>query len=321
MNWKKAKISIVTPTFFRPAEIVELLENLSKQTVLPFELIIVDGAPPDEIETEKAVKNAIEILPFTVKYVRQTGGTAIQRNAGIDLAGGNFIALIDDDIRLEPDFLEKMMVGFEQDNSKSVGAITGFITNQNFDGENSLRWKWYRKLHLLTTFIPGHYDYQTGIPINRYMQPPHAALREIHCMGAGCAVWRREVFDSGLRFSKFFADYGMLEDAHLALSAGKKWKLLENGAAHCLHLHSPKGRVNRKRIGFKCVVNYYFVFLDIVGPLTIRQKFRFWRYQAFEFLRIGTSAIRRRRLGDVQEFIGRIEGVFAVLRGAARLKN
>jgi hypothetical protein len=149
------------------------------------------------------------------------------------------------------------------------------------------------------------------------MQAPFSGVREVDFMTTACAVWRREVFDSGLRFDSFFSDYGVLEDAHFALHAGRQWQLLQCGDAHCREMSSQNGRVDRRSIGYKCVVNYYYVFQDIVRPLTWRHKARFWSYQGFEFFRIAASAIRRHRSSDVTELRGRLEGVFSVLRGTA----
>lgn len=311
----KYKISVVTPTLKRPSEVEEMLDNLSRQTNLPAEVILVDGAAPEETATEEIVRRDSSRYKFEIRYIRRGGGTAIQRNVGIDAASGDLISFIDDDIRLEPDFFEKMTGAFQVDFEKSIGGIAGYITNQHIQMENVARWRWYKRLRLFTTYVPGYYDFQTGIPINRYLQQPHSGLREIQCMGAGCAVWRREVFENGLRFSTFFSDYGILEDAHLALSAGKSWKLLENGAARCVHLHSPKARANRQRIGYKCVVNYYFVFRDTVGPLTVTQQFRFWRFQAFEGARIMASAVRHFRRSDLLDVLGRLQGVYSVVKG------
>ena len=82
----KINISVVTPTFLRPAETIGLLENLARQTLLPREVILVDGAPSEEIATEKAIEKAGANFPCRVLYFRQSGGTAIQRNFGIDKA-------------------------------------------------------------------------------------------------------------------------------------------------------------------------------------------------------------------------------------------
>lgn len=308
-------LSVVTPTLRRPAEIVELLENLSEQTLLPREVIIVDGAPEGEDETERAVKNPGRKFPFAVRYFRRSGGTAVQRNFGIDRAGGRFIALIDDDVRLEKNFFLEMLKVFSGDETKRIGGLAGYRTNQHFRSEDAARWRLYKRLKLLKTFEPGRYDFSTGYPINNNMQPPFAGTRPVDFMTTACAVWRREVFDDGLRFDRFFSDYGVLEDAHFSLRAGKKWKLMQCGDARCEELSSPNGRLNRRRIGYKCVVNYYYVFRDVAAPLSFLQKFRFWRFQAFEFIRVGSSALRRRRPGDLEDALGRLEGIFAVMRG------
>lgn len=307
---QKPCISVVTPTYRRPKEVVELLENLSKQSVLPSEVIIVDGAPAEETETELEVVRIAGSFPFRVSYMRHGGGTAIQRNVGIDAAHGSLVALFDDDVRLQPDFLETMRRVFADDKKSEVGGLVGYRTNCHFHPEESQRWRWYKRLRLLTVYEPGRYDYACGYPINNSMQSQFSGTRPVDFMTTACAVWRREVFDSGLRFDPFFCDYGVLEDAHLSLKAGQKWKLLQCGDAFCEELHSPNGRVDRRKIGFKSVVNYYFVFNDIAGPLRLSQKFRFWRFQAFEFFRIGVSAFRRRRWDDVSDLRGRLDGIY-----------
>ncbi|MDX2031486.1 MAG: glycosyltransferase family 2 protein [Blastocatellia bacterium] len=308
-------LSVVTPTYRRPQEIVELLDNLRLQKLQPDEVIIVDGAPADERATEENVARAAGTLPFPVRYVRSDRGTAIQRNAGIDLARGELVALLDDDVRLEPDFWERIAAVFREDAERRIGGIVGYRTNRHFQPADARRWQWYRRLRLLTIFEPGRYDRETGYPINSNLQPPFEGTREIDFMTTACAVWRREVFDAGLRFDPFFRDYGVLEDAHFALRAGRRWRLLQCGDAHCIELHSPHGRTDSRKIGYKCVVNYYFVFRDIAGPLRPRQQWRFWRYQAFELFRIAASALRRRRRADVQEILGRLEGTVAIIRG------
>lgn len=321
MTVKQDKISVVTPTFRRPTEVLELLENLSKQIILPNEVILVDGAPTEEIETETSVKNVLQSYPFKIHYIRHSGGTAIQRNVGIDSANGDFVTLVDDDVRLDKNFLSKMVEVFRADESKKIGGIVGYRTNRHLRAEDSERWRWYKRLKLLTVYEPGRYDFETGYPINNNLQPPFEGVRPVDFMTTACAVWRREVFDSGLRFHPFFYDYGVLEDAHFSLRAKREWTLLQHGEAHCEELHSPHGRENSRKIGYKCVVNYYFVFQDIMRPLSLKQKFRFWRYQAFEFFRIAASVVRRRRWSDVLEIIGRIQGVFAVLFGATKFQD
>jgi glycosyltransferase involved in cell wall biosynthesis len=309
------RISVVTPTFQRPAELLELLDNLAAQNLLPSEVIIVDGSTGDESELAVERKKQQTTYPFVLKYIRHGGGTAEQRNRGIDVAKGDYIALIDDDVRLERDFLSEIVRVFNDDSAHEIGGIAGYRTNRHFTLESRSRWRWYRRLGLLKSFEAGRYDFESGYPINNNMQPPFSGIRPVDFMTTACAVWRRSVFGSGLRFDPFFKDYGVLEDAHFSLRAGKRWKLVQCGDARCIELHSPNGRVSRQSLGYKCVVNYYYVYNDIAGPLQPVRKFRFWRFQAFELCRIGLSAIRRRSLADASDVIGRLKGIFAVMRG------
>src|ERR1043166_9876365 len=91
------RISVVTPTLRRPQEVLELLQNLAAQALPVFEFILVDGAPEGEEETRTVAEKEFRHAPFPCRYIRHGGGTAIQRNVGIEAAQGDFIALMDDD--------------------------------------------------------------------------------------------------------------------------------------------------------------------------------------------------------------------------------
>lgn len=311
-----ATLSVVTPTLGRPQEVRDLLANLATQTFAPVEVILVDGAGPEDERTREVVDELAPTLPWPCRYLRHGGGTAIQRNAGIDIAQGELVALIDDDIRLQTDFLERMRTAFAEDLEGEVGGITGYITNQYLDPATSRRWRWYRRWNLFTTYEPGRYDFETGYPINRYLQPPHETLKELDFMGAGCAVWRREVFADGLRFSRFFTGYGILEDAHFALRAGRRWRLLEHGLARCDHLRSPLSRVDSRNLGRQSAVNYRYVFVDIVRRRTLKQELRFWRVQLVDLLRFTAALLRRPSRESLMLIVGKLEG----MAKAARLK-
>lgn len=304
-----ATVSVVTPTLHRPQEVAQLLADLARQSSPPHEVIVVDGAPHETQDTEEVVATLGPDLPFDCRYLRRGGGTAVQRNAGLDGARGDFIAFVDDDIRLDSTFLEIMMGVFKADERKEVGGATGYVINAHLDPKTSSRWRWYRRLRLFTTYEPGRYDYASGYPINRYLQTPHDGLREVDVMGAGCAVWRKEVFEDGLRFSLFFGGFGVLEDAHLALRARRRWKLLECGKARCVHLSSPAGRENRRILARKTAVNYRYVFIDIVSTRTWRHEVRFWRVQGFDLLRSLAYALRHRRSDDWLTVLGKAEGI------------
>ena len=53
----KPSLSVVTPTFLRPEEVVGLLENIALQSLQPTEVILIDGAPYGVDATENAVRS------------------------------------------------------------------------------------------------------------------------------------------------------------------------------------------------------------------------------------------------------------------------
>lgn len=311
-----SRISVVTPTLARPRDVRELLANLAAQTALPCEVILVDGAPAEDDRTRDVVDELAPQLPWPCRYLRHGGGTAIQRNVGIEASGGDFVAFIDDDMRLREDYFERMLEVFAGDRECRIGGVAGYITNQFLDPAKSPRWRWYRRLGLFTTYEPGRYDYQSGYPINRYLQPPHDGLREVDFMSTNNAVWRHQVFAGGLRFSEFFIGYGVLEDAHFALRAGRRWTLLECGRARCQHLRSPHGRVNSRAIARMSAVNYRFVFIDLVPRRSLSQELRFWRVQLLDLLRFCFAFLRRWDRDSLALVTGKLEGIWQ----AAHLK-
>ncbi len=308
---------MVTPTLNRPEEVDGLLDSLTQQLSLPFEFILVDGAPKANCETEEVVRRRSDQLPFNCLYIRHGGGTAIQRNKGIEEATGDYIAFVDDDVRLDTNFLSIMSNHLIKDQKGEIGGIVGYRTNKHFSLQDTQRWRWYRRLRLLKTYEPGRYDFETGIPINANLQPSYSGLRDVDFMTTACAVWRRAVFDGSFRFDPFFRDFGVLEDAHLSLRAGKQWRLVQCGDAHCTELSSPRSRENRRKIGYKGIVNYYYVFHSIVSPLTLRHKLRFWRFQGFELFRMVASVFRRRRAEDMEDILGRLTAIVDILTGRA----
>ncbi|MDZ7831104.1 MAG: glycosyltransferase family 2 protein [Desulfobacterales bacterium] len=303
-------ISVVTPTLRRPEQVRALLTNLSRQKHLPHELILVDGAPAGEDDTQRVIERSAPSLPFAVNYIRRGGGTAIQRNIGIDAAQGEYIAFIDDDIRLEPDFFTLMLEAFAEDVDNKVGGVTGYITNQHLDPTTSKRWKWYRRLKLFTTFEPGRFDYQTGYPINRYLQPPHDTLREVDFLSSGAALWRRQVFEGGLRFDEFFVGFGVLEDAQMSLRAKRDWVLLEHGLAHCQHLHAREGREDGHLVARKTAINHRYLFITIVPNRTIRQELRFWLVQCIQLIIYLNAALNQPKKKSWEAVTGKILGIY-----------
>ena len=97
-------VSVVIPTFQRRALVERALASVRAQTFRDYEVIVVDDGSTDG--TAEAVA-AVTGLGAGVRYVRQENqGVSAARNAGITVANGDLVALLDSDDRWLPRHLE-----------------------------------------------------------------------------------------------------------------------------------------------------------------------------------------------------------------------
>lgn len=308
------RVTIVTPTYKRPKEVGDMIDNLSKQSLLPYEHLIIDGTPDDDTLTKEVVEGLQSNSKYPIQFFKSAKGTAIQRNFGMDRAKGDLVMLIDDDVRLDTHFIQTIDDIFEKDIKKEIGGVTGYRTNQTFSFDENKRWQLMKRLKLLKIYEPGRYDSQTGYPINNAMQQPFTGVREVDFMTTACTTYRKEVLDKGIRFDPFFINYGVLEDAHFALRVKKAgYKLLQCGDATCIELASPGGREDQNVLGYKTMVNYYYVFNNLFGPLSAQQRYRFFKYQAFEISRGLGMGIIKRSPKHLQLVKGKLRGLGYIL--------
>jgi glycosyltransferase involved in cell wall biosynthesis len=114
-------VSIVVPTFARPAQLRRCLEGIARleADTSSFEVIVVDDGGPEPLDTLVAsYADALDI-----RLIRQPrGGPAAARNAGAALARGVFLAFIDDDCTPAPDWLFALMRELERDDRRLLGG-------------------------------------------------------------------------------------------------------------------------------------------------------------------------------------------------------
>jgi glycosyltransferase involved in cell wall biosynthesis len=95
--------SIVIPCYNQASYLGEAIESALAQTVEPLEIIVVDDGSTDDV--------AGVVAPYgsRVKLIRrENGGVAAARNTGIAAAKGTYIATLDADDKLHPDYLKRL---------------------------------------------------------------------------------------------------------------------------------------------------------------------------------------------------------------------
>jgi glycosyltransferase involved in cell wall biosynthesis len=104
----RALVSCIVPVFNGERYIQQALESIHQQTYRPLEIIVVDDGSTDN--TKEVVRN----LGICVQYIEQGNlGPAAARNLGINLAKGDFVALLDSDDLWHQEKLTKQMARFQ----------------------------------------------------------------------------------------------------------------------------------------------------------------------------------------------------------------
>lgn len=128
-------VSVVLCTRDRPAGAMVTLRGLAALRYDPFEIVVVDNAPSSDA-TEAAVRAEFGADP-RVRYVREPRpGLSVARNCGVAAAAGQIVAFTDDDVRVDPYWLDGIVRGFGQ--GEEVACVTGLIPTAEIDNAAQL---------------------------------------------------------------------------------------------------------------------------------------------------------------------------------------
>jgi len=128
-------VTVVVCTRDRPEGAIVTLRGLAALQYEPFEVVLVDNAPVTDL-TEKAARAEFGNDP-RVRYVREPRpGLSCARNRGVAEAAGEIVAFTDDDVRIDPWWLDGIVRGFQQ--TEDVACVTGLIPSAQIDNTAQL---------------------------------------------------------------------------------------------------------------------------------------------------------------------------------------
>jgi GT2 family glycosyltransferase len=269
------KFSLIICTYRRAKSLIRLLESIKKQTLYPYEILIIDGSENNETELLLG-KYRYENLSYYKVYKNNRGLTK-QRNYGISKTSieSKIFCFLDDDIVVQPDYFENLLTTFT-DKPDAIG-VGGAIINEgiwkksfsnskidsdlyyfkgwerNLGSRNVLR----KKLGLLSDKPPGIMPiYSNGFSIGFY--PPTGDIYKVEYFMGGVSAYRKEVFDK-IKFSEYYEGYGLYEDMDFCLRTSVLGQLYLNTRAQVYHLHEESGRPDYFKYGKMVVENGWIV--------------------------------------------------------------
>ena len=130
MKGKSSNVTVIIPCYNDGEYIMEALQSLYKQTLLPEKIIVVDDG--SNVITRKILSSINH--PLVQVIYQENKGVSAARNLAISLAVTNYIVNLDADDYYEPTFIEKAVVVLNQD--QEVVAVSSY--HRIFNGSDSI---------------------------------------------------------------------------------------------------------------------------------------------------------------------------------------
>ena len=149
------KLSIIVPVYKVEPYLRKCVDSILAQTFTDFELILVDDGSPDgcpAICDEYAQKDS------RVKVIhKENGGLSDARNAGLDIAQGEYIGFVDSDDWIHPEMYRRLLNTAERTESDIVACQYSEVpmgeSDENWELYGSEEYQQYER----ETFISGLY--------------------------------------------------------------------------------------------------------------------------------------------------------------------
>lgn len=136
------RLSLIIATYNRSEELVRALESVAAQKAAPaeWECVVVDNNSSDDTALRFA-EFAAEHPSLSIRMVRETEqGLSHARNRGIAETAGEYIAIIDDDERINPEFVGAYIELF--DSHPEAASAGGRIVAEYPDGRPEWMSRW-----------------------------------------------------------------------------------------------------------------------------------------------------------------------------------
>lgn len=302
------KISAIVPTIGRPESLRALLDSLAAQTRPPDEVIVADASVLEDLTNQSAlIVNRIAVHPPNA--VRQ-------RTAAINIARGDLLLFLDDDVVLEPDCVAQMLSLLEQ--NENVVAVTTDFNNQTWPAPTRL-WQLYLR-HILKLNC-GAWQGRVVGPLLRFgYNPVPSEPCAIEWLGSGNSLVRRSAFIAAGGFSDFFLHRCTInEDVDLGLKLRRIGTIMFCPAARMAHHHAPSGRVTMFMAAEDDLFNRFYILRRTMVLSLLRSFSLVLLYFAVETTSQFLGCVRRLNFrGFIAPLTGRLRAFGRLLIPLAR---
>lgn len=307
------KLSIVIITYNRAEALDKCLASLVNQTFKNFEVIIVDGDSQDN--TPQVVDKYSNKLDVN-KFINPTPSIAKLRDYGWRKAKGKYVAWIDDDVVVEPQWAQEVVSVLDE--NKNIGGVSGPTLVEQELIKNRDVFKFYNQSGLLAKlwknyFLEGKVKEPGLILKNGFWTPgsnfPSAkefeVLKVVDYLEPCNMTYRRRLVEQVDGFDHdYYKDWCEADLAFKVRNLGVK--LVFNPKAVVYHNISQTGSYSGRTAAKERMIDFYrFYFRHVYKP---QYLFRFLTFVLFQNIYYTIKAIKDGNITWLGSWLGSIIG-------------
>jgi GT2 family glycosyltransferase len=254
-------LAVVICTLGRPEPLERALNSLAASATRPDEVLVVDGDQQRGAESSVTRRRG---GPLTIRYVPSPRGLTRQRNIGLDAVRGDIVLFLDDDARVRPDTLGRLLEAYRD---PAVVGVTGRVVepaSNQVGGKNSRVRLLLRGRSRDGTFTAAGYP-------RRLVD--ETVTMDIEFM-QGCFMSARSPVAQEVRFDERLTGYGLAEDEDFSYRLSRRGRVRYLGDAVVDHDNAGFRSGDRRTFGHQVVRNRSYLF-EKNFPQTRRARVQF----------------------------------------------
>jgi len=281
----EVRLASIVPTLDRPEDIAEFVESLVQQTVPTHQLVVVDAGKDPRIED--ILRKGLEGSGIELLYSRSKPGTSLQRNIALEQFDADIVFFFDDDVLLEPDYVEKTLECFEMERNPPVGCVLGTFSSPS--RERGWRQRYFH-LFGMTHSIPGDAASVSRSGGVRWLIDPPEVV-PVPVASGGRTAYRSACLTDE-RFDEFLPGYTMSEDVEFSHRIAQEWTILQTPKARLFHKRSPTARVNYGDRVSRLLYSRFYFFKKHIAKQPLNLLAFGWTVLGISTFYIGVSAVK-----------------------------
>lgn len=282
MEGQSSKVSIIIPTLNRVSSLARTLGFISKSSILPDEVIIVDQSP---LDTAEKIKELCDSQTLKIKYIHVSEPSSSKsRNIGLELCKNDIAIFMDDDVDIGIDTIRNILILFRDNSISMVGGIDS--------GSPPKKLSLPSLIFFRSSFFKRYKGHVSMAGYGVFPQNPQGETPTEWAMGFFFAIRKSLAQKWGLKFDENLKYYAYAEDMdftyrYFLKSKEENLKCIMSTTATVLHNVSREYRLpSRQRTFIEICHRRYLMARH--GNTVLRQLIMLWSD-------IGTAILRIKR--------------------------